>query len=108
MSFRRPVFLYLTTLAFTGILIFSLLFHWAEIGVNPHISSYFDTFYYSVSVTTGVGLGDIFPFSKLGKFITMMMMFLGTGLYVSFTGILAATILEIELEARSNSDQSDS
>ena len=104
-SLKRPVFLYLTTLSFTFIGAFSLIFHWAENGVNPNIHEYFDSLYYAVTVTTGVGLGDIVPVTKFGRVLSMVMMFVSTGLYVAFTGLLTALILDIELDHLRSSDE---
>lgn len=99
LSLKRPVFIYLSTLSLTSILLFSAAFHAAEgSGPNPNIHDFFDSFYFGVTVTTGVGLGDIAPVTRLGKVLSILMMFLSTGLYVAFTGILAASILEVEFE----------
>ena len=107
-SLRRPVFLYLTTLSLTLIFLFSAAFYWVEgFGVNPLVTHFFDAFYFSVSITTGVGLGDIHPVTRIGKLLTMGMMFLGTGLFVSFTGTLAASIMEVELEHLKHSSERD-
>lgn len=96
LSLRRPVFLYLTTLSLSAVCLFALAFHHLEGDVNPKVASLFDSFFYAVVVTTGVGLGDIMPVTTLGKTLSIFMMFLSTGLYVCFTGILAASLLEIE------------
>lgn len=98
LSLRRPVFAYLTTLSLSSIILFSFAFHYVEFGVNANLTEFFDSFYYSVTVTTGVGFGDIAPVTRIGKLLSIIMMFLSTALYVCFTGALAASILEIELE----------
>lgn len=95
-SLSRPVFAYLMTLAFTLQAIFALFFYLAEAGTNERVHSFFDSLYFTVTVMTGVGLGDISPVTSLGRFIAMLMMLAGTAIFVTFTGVLAASILEVE------------
>jgi voltage-gated potassium channel len=97
-SLKRPVFVYLITLSFTLQILFSALFFHFEQESNVDVGSFFDSLYYTVSVMTGVGLGDIHPVTFLGKVVSMMMMLAGTAIFVSFTGVLAASILQIETE----------
>lgn len=95
-SLRRPVFVYLSSLAVTLQLFFAILFYQAESNVNQNVLTFFDALYYTVTVMTGVGLGDIHPVSVSGRIISIFMMLAGTVLFVSFTGVLAASILQIE------------
>lgn len=97
-SLKRPVFIYLTTLALTAQLFFAFLFYMAESESNSSILTFFDSLYYTVTVMTGVGLGDIYPHTVWGKAISIVMMLSGTVIFVTFTGVLAASILEIESE----------
>ncbi len=97
-SLKRPVFIYLTTLSLTLQLFFSALLFQVEVGLNPAIASFFDALYLTVSVMTGVGLGDVHPITFAGKVITILMMLAGTAIFVAFTGVLAASVLEIEAE----------
>jgi len=102
-SFKRPVFTYLVTLSISLVFIFSFLFYLAEgSGINPNIHEFFDALYYCTSITTSVGLGDIYPVTRMGKILTILMMFVGTGIFVTFSGTLAASILEVELEHLKN------
>lgn len=96
-SFRRPVMIYLISLSFTVIGIFSAAFYFAENAINPYIPTYFESLYFTVTVMTGVGLGDITPMTMVGRAIAMAMMLSGTAIYVCFTATLSASILEIEL-----------
>jgi voltage-gated potassium channel len=95
-SLRRPVFFYLATLAISVQVVFAFLFYQAEVGHNPAVDSYFDSLYYTVNVMTSVGLGDIHPITFLGRVVSMLMMLSSTVIFVCFTGVLAASILEIE------------
>jgi voltage-gated potassium channel len=98
LGFKRPIFLYLTTLSFTLISVVSVGIYFFEKGMNPQILNLFDALYYTVTITTGVGLGDISPISIGGRLLSMGMMLLGTALFVSFTACLATSLLEHELE----------
>jgi voltage-gated potassium channel len=97
-SLRRPVFVYLVSLAFTAQAIFALFFYLAEVGKNEQVVSFFDAFYFTVTVMTGVGLGDIAPITGMGRFVAMLMMLAGTAIFVAFAGVLAASILDVENE----------
>jgi voltage-gated potassium channel len=97
-SLRRPVFVYLSTLALTLQAIFALFFYVAEVEINKGVVSFFDSFYFTVTVMTGVGLGDIAPVTGFGRFLAILMMLAGTAIFVTFTGVLAASILEVANE----------
>ena len=96
----RPVFAYLVTLSLTVIACCSVGIYYLERHTNPGIASILDAAYYSVTIMTSVGLGDIVPMTIGGRILSMMMMLLGTGIFVSFTAVLSAVILEIELDHR--------
>lgn len=97
-SFKRPVFVYLVTLALTAQLGFAFAFFHVEDGSNPAVRTYFDSLYFTVTLMTGVGLGDIHPVTSLGRALSMVMMLSGTIIFVTFTAVLAASILQIESE----------
>ena len=97
-SFKRPVFIYLASLAVTAQIFFAAMFYIIEKNFNPAVATFFDALYFTVTVTTGVGLGDIFPRTMPGKALSMVMMLSGTVIFVCFTAVLAASILAIEAE----------
>ena len=95
-SLNRPVFYFLFVTALSLILICAGLFFALEADqVNPP-HTYIDCVYFTVTTMTGVGFGDIVPYTGAGKILTILMMLVGTALYVSFTGVVAATVIEIE------------
>lgn len=98
LSLRQPVFVYLTSLSLTVIILFSSVFYLIEDGINSKLAGFFDAFYFTVTVMTGVGLGDIVPVTTAGKAVAMAMMLCGTGIFVSFSAVLAASIIEIGLK----------
>lgn len=95
-TFTRPSMVFLIFLSNTMVLLNALVFYWVEGHINPAITSYFDALYFAVTVMSSVGLGDLHPITTGGRVVTMIMMVLGTGIFVCFTAVLAAAILELE------------
>lgn len=111
--FKRPAFIYLGISAFTIMAFFSGVMYLVEHSTNPKFSYFLDAIYFTVSTMTANGFGDIVPITHLGKMISMVMMLLGTFIFVSFTGVVASTVLELELKvqvrhSKSESDSEDS
>ncbi len=100
MSLKRPIFLSLTTLSFTLIGLSSLGIFFLEAELNPQINTWLDAAYYAVTITTGVGLGDISPMTMGGRLLSMAMMLMGTAIYVTFTASLATVLLQSEFSSR--------
>lgn len=100
-AFVRPSMVFLVVFGLTLMGLFALLFYWVEGGgENPTVTSLFDAVYFSVTAMTTVGLGDVHPVSNLGRALAMLMMILGSGLFVSFTAVIAAIVMEIEEDRR--------
>jgi len=74
--------------------------HAVERGINPGFESLLDSAFFTVSTMTSVGMAHANPITSFGKWIAIIMMLLGTFLYVSFTGVVASTVLELELEMK--------
>ncbi len=94
---QRPAFIFLGFMAMTAMTFFSAVFYFIEHEVNPKVQSGLDAAYFTVSTMTSVGFGDITPSTSAGKVAAMIMMLLGTFIYVSFTAVVASTIMEIDL-----------
>ena len=99
-SLTQPVFIFLTIVsAFLnagGALAFFLI----DGASHTPALSYFDSLFFAVTTTTGVGYGDITPHTVGGKIVAMSLMLMGTAVFAAFTGTLAATLLELELKRR--------
>ena len=99
---KRPVFAYLVTLSLSAQTFFAALFYVLEKNENSALPTFFDSLYFTVTVMTGVGLGDIHPVTTMGKAVAMLMMLMGTALFVCFTAVLSASILEVNVENHAN------
>jgi voltage-gated potassium channel len=94
----RPAFIFSFFMSFTTIFCFSWIYYAVEKNQHPHLNTYLDSLYFTISTMTSVGYGDIYPMTPAGKIISMMMMLIGTFIYVSFTGVIASVVLELELK----------
>lgn len=104
----RPAFLFLGALTLTAMAFFAIVIHRVEAGPeNPAFESYLNSAYFTVSTMASVGMAGMEPVSSAGKVITILMMMFGTFLFVSFTGVVASTVLELELIMNEAADSSD-
>lgn len=93
---KQPVFIVLTVLGNSLIIISSMLLFHFEHGLNPKISSMLDTIWWAVATVTTVGYGDISPVTTAGKIIGIFMMIVGTALFWCYTALFAGAIMAEE------------
>lgn len=97
-AFLHPAFFYLVIIG-NGILVAAtLVVYQLEKGVNPHMTSYFDSLWWGVTTITTVGFGDTVPITAPGRWIGIGLMYTGTVLFISFTGMLVTHWLREEVE----------
>lgn len=96
-GFRRPVFVFLFFFALSTCLAMSGAFYFFEEGVNEKIVTGFDAIYFIVTTMTAVGYGDVFPQTTMGRLVAMLTMIIGTGIYATFTAVLATILIELEM-----------
>mgnify|MGYP000902591330 CR=1 FL=1 len=94
---KQPVFVVLTIIGNSLIIISSLLLYHFEHGLNPKINSLLDTVWWAVATVTTVGYGDISPVTTIGKVIGIFMMIIGTALFWSYTALFAGAIMTEEV-----------
>lgn len=96
--FVHPTFLYLTIVG-NGLLILAtvVVYHLEKNGSNPQIKSLFDALWWGISTITTVAYGDILPQTFLGRLIGIALMYTGTVLFISFTGVLLTIIMKEEV-----------
>lgn len=102
--FQRPAFIFLGLAALSIMTFFSALIFFVEHETNPAFRDFLSAAYFTVSTMTSVGFGDVVPVTSAGKIIAMVMMLLGTFIFVSFTGVVASTVLELELKIKTKHD----
>lgn len=69
----------------------SLVFYWAEAGLNKNVNDYWDAFHY-VATSLSVGYANIFPVTPTGKIVGALVMMVGPA--------LSARVLDTPGEAR--------
>ncbi len=74
----------------------TLAFWYFESGVNPEISGLFDAFYWTITVLSTVGFGDITPVTNQGKVIFVTLAIFGLGVY----GYIASSIISLVTEKK--------
>lgn len=95
--FTDPVFLFLAFMG-NGVLILATLSVYSfEKGVNPKMLTYFDSLWWGVSTITTIGYGDIVPVTLEGRLIGVGLMYLGSVLFVLFSGALVKYLLHREV-----------
>lgn len=94
----RPIFLYPIVLGNLFLIFSTTSVFFLEKDHNPHMKSYWDSLWWGVTTITTVGFGDIVPITWQGRLIGMVLMYTGTVLFVTFTGMLVTYWLKEEVE----------
>lgn len=96
--FKHPTFLYLTIVGNGLLLLSTLAVYHLEKGPQAQIKTYFDSLWWGISTITTVAYGDILPQTFAGRLIGIVLMYTGTVLFISFTGVLLSTLMKEEVE----------
>ncbi len=94
----HPLFWVLSLLGNGAILGGALFLYFLESAVNPRMQSFLDALWWSVATVTTVGYGDVLPTTAVGKVGGMALMIAGTAIFGSFTALVAAVLLQPDLE----------
>lgn len=97
-TFSHPTFLYLTVTGNGILFLAATAVYFLESGPDSQIKSYFDSLWWGVSTITTVGYGDILPQTSWGRLIGIALMYTGTVLFISFTGVLMTVLTKDEVE----------
>lgn len=100
-TFFHPSFLLITVLGNILLIVSVVLLYIFEVDKNPKLGSFIDALYWGVATITTVGYGDIVPVTFVGKIISIVLMFTGTVLFVSFTGILVTHLMRPDVKKES-------
>jgi len=90
-------FLILSFLAMILLFVVTIVVYFVEVGINPRIETYFDSFWWGVTTITTIGFGDIVPITFLGRIIAIFLMLTGPVLFVLFTGALLRVLIQKEV-----------
>lgn len=93
----KPIYLSLTILGNSVVLLGASLLFKLEHGVNPRIHTLLDALWWALATVTTVGYGDVSPMTPAGKIVGMVLMVLGTTLFGSFTALFAAVLITPEV-----------
>ncbi len=96
--FRQPIFLALTVLGNSVIIVGALTLYHLEHGINPSVKNYLDAVWWAVSTVTTVGYGDVSPITPSGKIAGILLMIGGSALFWSFTALFAGALLTEEIQ----------
>lgn len=67
---------------FVFVFVVTAIVYVAEAHRNPEINTYLDALYYTVTTLTTTGFGDITMTDSFGRFLTVMIMIFGVGLFL--------------------------
>lgn len=75
---------------------FDILFCFLHFGRRKkcRIENLFDAVWWAFSTVTTVGYGDLVPVTLEGRFVSILLMLMGTGLFVAHTALLANAFLD--------------
>lgn len=100
-SKKIELFTLLMLVAFV-ILVSGISLYVFEERQNPHITTLFDAFYWSLVTISTVGYGDITPVTTEGRGITIVIILIGVGLISFATSIIVSAFSEKLQEIREN------
>jgi voltage-gated potassium channel len=95
---KKPVFWRLTIIVHAIILGAAAAVYTVESDLNPNLSTFTNTLYWSISTATSVGYGDVVPVTNAGKWVAMALMIAGTLFHALYTALFAAALMKPEIE----------
>ncbi|MBF0492496.1 MAG: two pore domain potassium channel family protein [Deltaproteobacteria bacterium] len=96
--FLEPTFIYLTIVGNSILMIATVIVYYLEKGPKSQMKTYFDSLWWGISTITTVAYGDILPQTFWGRIIGIALMYTGTVLFISFTGLIVSGLMKEEVE----------
>lgn len=96
LSVREEVLVFLGT-SVAVLYVCALIVFYCEHDAQPEaFASVLDAMWWAAITLTTVGYGDIYPITPLGKFFTVLMLFVALGIIAVPTGLVASALTHIE------------
>lgn len=92
----NPIFIVITILGNSILVLGAAGFYHLERDVNPQVSTFFDAFYWAMITITTVGYGDIFPITFYGRILSIFMIIVGTGFFLAYVALLTSVFVNLE------------
>jgi voltage-gated potassium channel len=96
--FKHPTFIFLTVGGNIVLLAASYVLYFLEKGINPKINTYFDSLWWGIATITTVAYGDIVPITFAGRLVGIVLIYTGTVLFVTFTGVILFLLTKEEVK----------
>ncbi len=91
---QRKILSYVFIFLILVTLLFAVIIYRAEFGINDKITSYWDSFYFTVISICTIGYGDIYPVTELGRVMVIVLAFVGVGIFTIPGAVIAGGFLE--------------
>ncbi len=72
----------------------SIVFDTFERGINPHVHSTWDSFWWAISTATTIAYGDIYPVTTAGRIDSIFLAIFGLGTLGLLTATIASTFIK--------------
>lgn len=95
--FANPTFIYLTVAGNTVLFSATTIVYFLERGSNAKLSTFFDCLWWAISTITTVAYGDRIPQTFPGRLIAIGLMYTGTVLFITFTGVILNLLMREEV-----------
>lgn len=97
-------FITLTVLGNSLVMVFAVIFYFAEKKDNPNVTDFLSAIWWSFSTATTVGYGDITAVTVPGKIIGIILMLVGLAIFAVYTALFSRAIIEDDVYMNSNND----